>query len=186
MIKRDDCPFCLKDSLLGTKLCNQIHEVTETYTSDTATSTDPINPENKCAHLYNQPVDLDKITIEEMFRLQLGLQKHVLRTKGRGMDYVDADFETRVADLTVQWRNMTTEFTELLERLPFKEWKNYTREQKSGFTSEEHRLEVLYEYIDMFHFFMNMGLALGVDGETFKKLYATKNRENIERQNRGY
>lgn len=144
------------------------------------------NPENKCAHLYSQPVDLSEVTIEEMFRLQLALQDHVLKVKGRGMDYRNDDFTKRVGDLSTQWRNMTTEFTEMLERLPFKEWKNYSAEQKSGFTSEEHRLEVLYEYIDMFHFFMNMGLALGVDGETFKRLYATKNKENIDRQNRGY
>jgi hypothetical protein len=145
-----------------------------------------MNPENKCAHLYNQEVDVDKITIEEMFKMQLALQDHVLKTKGRGMDYHSASFEERVADITRQWRNINCEMAELIERLPFKEWKNYTPEQKAGFTSEEHRLEVLYEYIDIWHFIMNIGLALGVNGETFKKLYATKNKENIDRQNRGY
>lgn len=144
-----------------------------------------MNPENKCAHLYSQPVDLSKITIEEMFAMQRSLQDH-LAVKGKALDYGSADFKSRVDDVTRQWRNINLEMAELIERLPFKEWKTYTDEQKAGFISEEQRLEVLYEYIDVFHFFMNVGLALGVDGETFKRLYATKNKENFDRQARGY
>jgi len=81
---------------------------------------------------------------------------------------------------------MTLEFAELLERLPFKEWKTYPEERLLGFKDEEDMLETYYEYIDMFHFFMNIGLALGIDGETFEKLYVTKNQENFDRQARGY
>jgi hypothetical protein len=33
---------------------------------------------------------------------------------------------------------------------------------------------------------MNVGLALGIDGDTFEKLYITKNKENFDRQARGY
>jgi dimeric dUTPase (all-alpha-NTP-PPase superfamily) len=78
------------------------------------------------------------------------------------------------------------EMTELLDRLPWKEWKTYTEAQKAGFLSEEDKLETYYEYIDVFHFFMNVGLALGIDGDTFEKLYITKNKENFDRQARGY
>lgn len=144
-----------------------------------------LNPENKCAHLFAQEVDLTKITIEEMFRMQKSLQDN-LAFKGKALDYDEATFMQRVRDLDKQWRNMNLEMAELLERLPYKEWKSYTNEQKAGFTSEEQRLEVLYEYIDVFHFFMNVGLALGIDGDTFKRLYATKNLENFARQARGY
>lgn len=144
-----------------------------------------LNPENKCAQLFNQKVDLSKVTIQEMFRMQKALQDDVA-ARGKGLNFDEATFKERVDNLTVQWRNMTTEFSELLERLPFKEWKTYSEEQKADFTDEEHRLEVLYEYIDMFHFFMNMGIALGVDGDLFAKLYATKNKENFDRQERGY
>lgn len=144
-----------------------------------------LNPENKCSHLYNQEVDLTKITIEEMFRLQKHLQDN-LAFKGRALDYDEATFAQRVRDVTTQWRNINLEMAELVERLPYKEWKTYTAEQKAGFTSEEQRLEVLYEYIDVFHFFMNVGLALGITGEEFKRLYATKNKENLDRQARGY
>lgn len=145
-----------------------------------------LNPENKCSHLFDQDVgDLSEITIDAMFYMQRKLQEN-LAFKGRALDYAEAPFAARVRDVSTQWRNMNLEMAELMERLPYKEWKTYTKEQKEGFVSEEQRLEVLYEYIDVFHFFMNVGLALGVDGETFRRLYATKNKENFARQARGY
>ena len=75
---------------------------------------------------------------------------------------------------------------ELLERLPYKEWRAYSPEQLADYISEEHKLETFYEFVDVFHFFLNVGLLLGIDGPTFKRLYYTKNAENFERQNRGY
>lgn len=144
-----------------------------------------LNPENKCAKLFEQDVDLTKITIEAMFEMQRRLQEN-LAFKGKALNYDEATFMARVRDIDKQWRNMTLEFAELMERLPYKEWKTYPEGVKLDFQSEEQRLEILYEYIDMFHFFMNMGLALGMDGELFKKLYATKNKENFDRQARGY
>jgi dimeric dUTPase (all-alpha-NTP-PPase superfamily) len=74
----------------------------------------------------------------------------------------------------------------LIERVPFKTWKSYSPEQRVGFLSEEDKLETQFEYIDMFHFFMNIGLLIGIDGKTFAKLYYLKNKENFDRQNRGY
>lgn len=143
-----------------------------------------LNPENKCSHLYNQKID--KLpTIEEMFEMQKSLQDH-LAAKGRALDYDAASFKERVDDISRQWRNINLEMAELLERLPFKEWKSYSADDIADFKDEEDRLETLYEYIDVFHFFMNVGLALGIDGATFRRLYATKNKENFDRQARGY
>lgn len=144
-----------------------------------------VNPQNKCASLYAKEVDTSKVTLETIFETQRKLQDF-LALKGRALDYGSASFTDRVKDVTTQWRNMNVEMAELLERLPWKEWKTYSDAQKSGFSSEEERLETLYEYIDVFHFLVNVGLALGVDGETFKRLYATKNAENFDRQHRGY
>lgn len=118
-----------------------------------------------------------------MFELQRRLQDHLAR-KGRAIDLDKATFTEKVREITTQWRNLTLEFAELLERLPYKEWKTYTTEQRE--LSDEEMLEVKYEYIDMFHFFLNIGLCLGVTGEEFEKLYLTKNQENFNRQNRGY
>lgn len=118
-----------------------------------------------------------------MFALQKELQDR-LATSGKGIHIDTATFEEKVANITVQWRNLTLEFAELLERLPYKEWKTYTAEQRVNAMSD--LLETKYEYIDMFHFFLNIGLLLGITGEEFEKLYLTKNKENFERQKRGY
>lgn len=144
-----------------------------------------LNPENKCAQLFNKDVPKLNNSIVDMFNMQSSLQKH-LAEKGRAVDYDTATFQAKVNDISNQWRNMTLEFAELLERLPFKEWKTYPEDRLQGFEDEEDMLETYYEYIDMFHFFMNIGLALGIDGETFEKLYTTKNAENFDRQARGY
>ena len=143
-----------------------------------------MNNENKCAELF---INCPKLAnpVVDMFNMQASLQKH-LAEKGRAINYETAPFHEKVKDISIQWRNMNMEMTELLDRLPWKEWKTYTEAQKAGFLSQEEMLETYYEYIDVFHFFMNVGLALGIDGETFEKLYVTKNKENFDRQARGY
>lgn len=143
-----------------------------------------LNPENKCADLFKDVPKLNNPVVD-MFNMQASLQKH-LADKGRALDYDSATFKQRVDDITRQWRNMSLEMSELLERLPYKEWKTYPEEALQGFRSQEDMLETYYEYIDVFHFFMNVGLALGIDGDTFEKLYITKNKENFDRQARGY
>lgn len=143
-----------------------------------------MNPENKCAFLYSQNLDTN-ISIDEMIEIQKKLQKF-LSEKDKALNYDTASFKDRIDNLTVQWRNMSLEFAELLERLPFKEWRSYDAEALKDFVSEEQRLETFYELIDIFHFFLNMCLCLKIDGPTFRRLFVTKNKENIERQKRGY
>lgn len=143
-----------------------------------------LNPENKCVHLFKDVPKLENPVVD-MFNMQLSLQNH-LAEKGRALNYKEASFKERIDDISKQWRNMNMEMTELLERLPWKEWKTYSEDQLLDFESEEAKLETYYEYIDVFHFFMNIGLALGIDGETFEKLYVSKNKENFDRQARGY
>lgn len=144
-----------------------------------------INPENKCSHLYNQEIPRLSDSLREIFDMQKSLQKN-LAVKGRGVDYDTADFKTRVDDITKQWRNLTLEFAELLERLPFKEWKTYSSDQLIEAQTKDQMLETWYEYSDMLHFFINIGLALGIDGGILERLYVTKNKENFDRQKRGY
>lgn len=145
-----------------------------------------VNPTNKCAQLYDQVVSKLDNPLVDIFNMQLSLQKK-LASMGKGIDYENAAPEECIKDLTVQFRNLTLEFAELLERLPFKEWKTYTPEQLDvNNYSKEDRLEIVYEYCDMFHFFINIGLALGLDGNDLEHLYVTKNKENFDRQKRGY
>lgn len=177
------CQYTLVTEVTADK--REQNETVTTIEEKSDVNKELLNPENKCSHLFSQEVDLSKISIDEMFKMQKSLQDH-LASNGRALAYDAASFMQKIQDISVQWRNMNLEMGELLERLPYKEWKTYTTEQKSNFTSEEQRLEVLYEYIDVFHFFMNVGLALGIDGETFRRLYATKNKENFDRQAKGY
>lgn len=142
-----------------------------------------LNPENTCAHLIN--MEIPNITIEDMFKMQKSLQDH-LASKGKGPNIDTLSYSQMIDGLIYNFHNVTLEYAELMERLPHKTWKTYTAEQLNGFIDEKHKFEVLYEYMDMFIFLMNMGLMLGIDGELFKKLYYTKNLENFNRQNNGY
>ena len=143
-----------------------------------------MNEENQCSQLFKDVKKLEN-PIVDMFNMQASLQKH-LADKGKAINYETASFKERVDSISIQWRNMNMEMQELLERLPWKEWKTYSDDQLSNFESEKVKIETYYEYIDVFHFFMNIGLALGIDGDMFEKLYVTKNKENFDRQKRGY
>lgn len=142
-----------------------------------------LNPENKCAQLMSQPSR--ELTLKEMFDMQLSLQNNMFM-RGKGIDYVDGTFKQKVDNLTIQKRNLDTEFVELLAMLPWKEWRSYSAEQLSGWQSEEQMLETKFEYVDMFHFFINMGLLIGITPEELSKMYYLKNKENFDRQDRGY
>ena len=144
-----------------------------------------VNPENKCAQLWNEDIGANQVFdpvdwLHQIFEVQSSLQKRV------GTDPAEMDFPDRVNFIKENWNFLTCEYAELLERLPFKTWKKYTPEQLAGFTDEEHKLEVWYEWCDMLHFFVNIGLCLGINGQTAFKLYYTKNKENFARQDRGY
>lgn len=143
-----------------------------------------MNPQNKCAHLFDQDLNYD-ITIDQMLDLQKNLQKFLAK-KGKAIDHDSATFKEKVDDISRQWRNMNLEMAELLERLPFKEWKTYGEDELNGNLSDETRLEIMFEAIDVLHFLFNIFLCLDIDGKTLRKLYVTKNKENLDRQNRGY
>jgi dimeric dUTPase (all-alpha-NTP-PPase superfamily) len=134
--------------------------------------------ENRCAHLFEKKT-LDQ-PLKQMFQLQSALQKRI------GMDFDKLSFKQRVDFLSTNWASMSSEFGELLERLPWKHWKKYSNEQLEGWTSESQKMETLYEVVDMFHFMLNFCLVLGIDDEMLVSLYVTKNQENLDRQARGY
>lgn len=142
-----------------------------------------LNPENKCAQLWNKEIPTlqpGEQSLNKMFEMQLSLQKRL------GQDFSKMSLEQRTQLIKDNYVYMITEMTELIENLPFKHWKKYSPEQRQDFTSEEQKLETYYEFIDIMHFFMNVGLLLGIDGDTAWRLYATKNAENWARQDRGY
>jgi hypothetical protein len=117
--------------------------------------------------------------------MQLSLQREYFK-RGKGIDYDNASFKEKINEIKSQKINFDSEFNELLDTLPWKPWRSYTEDQLKGFASPEVKLEAQYEIIDGFHFFMNMCLLMDIDGDTFEKLYMTKNKENFDRQERGY
>lgn len=76
------------------------------------------------------------------------------------------------------------EFAEILDRLPWKRWKQYAKHVR---VTDEDRLELKYEGIDVLHFVVNLLIALGFESwDEVERWYVAKNKENLDRQERGY
>lgn len=82
--------------------------------------------------------------------------------------------------------NINKELGEMMSELPFKTWKKYSPGQLSGWVSSSHRDGVLEEYVDALHFFLNIAVILGFSSEEIGAMYFSKNKENHDRQKRGY
>lgn len=140
--------------------------------------------ENKCAHLAPKNVySLDpEDALHQIYSKQIQLQDFL----GQLKKYDSANMVEKCNFVKDNIIHVMAEFTELLERLPFKHWKKYTGEEKETWTSKEHRDETLFEYIDALHFFLNIGIILGFDVNEIYAYYMAKHQENKDRQNRGY
>jgi hypothetical protein len=71
----------------------------------------------------------------------------------------------------------------------WKKWKkDYTSYDKKKFSdlSESDQIECKFEIIDMLHFFMNYATSIGMTSREMYNMYMSKNKENRERQKRGY
>jgi hypothetical protein len=71
-------------------------------------------------------------------------------------------------------------------------WKRWKKahstfsDKKFSDLSEEDQLECKFEIIDILHFFMNMATSIGMTSQEMYNMYMSKNKENHERQKRGY
>ena len=52
--------------------------------------------------------------------------------------------------------------------------------------SEKDQIECKFEIIDMLHFFLNYAISIGMTPKEVYNMYMAKNKENRERQLRGY
>jgi len=71
----------------------------------------------------------------------------------------------------------------------WKKWKKaYSTysEKKFSDLSESDQIECKFEIIDMLHFFMNYAASIGMTSQEMYNMYMSKNKENRERQKRGY
>lgn len=142
--------------------------------------------ENKCSHLAPELRDKELLpdtdALKQIYEKQIELQKFL----GQLSAYRDGDMVKKCEFIKDNIIHVMAEFTELLERLPFKHWKKYTPEMKCGWISEEQRNETLFEYIDALHFFFNIGIILGFTADEIHAYYMAKHQENKDRQKKGY
>lgn len=71
----------------------------------------------------------------------------------------------------------------------WKKWKKaYSTYSDKKFSelSERDQLECKFEIVDMLHFFINYASSIGMTAEEMYNMYMSKNKENRERQHRGY
>lgn len=67
------------------------------------------------------------------------------------------------------------ELAELIEELPWKHWKDYS----------DFKIDVLnlqYELVDVFHFFVDLCLIWDIDSKKLLQMYDSKSRHNFDRQ----
>ena len=120
-----------------------------------------------------------------MDNLQYMLDKQCLLQERLGYDFDAMDTEERVAYIKEQTIHINQEMAEMLYELPyFKPWKDYTsltEIEKAAMISKARM-----ECIDMWHFFMNVMMALGFSSQDFTYMFTKKNEENHRRQDEGY
>lgn len=141
--------------------------------------------------------------IDVMMNMQRALQTK-LATEKPEMNLNPGELDT--AGKVVDWMRtqkdcIDDEFRELLTSLggmsngekdasgAWKAWKSNNLEKRATKISDlspEDQLEIKFELIDIWHFFLNMNVALGMTSEEIFELYYLKNAENFARQNNGY
>lgn len=168
---------------------------------------------NECAHLiegadiaearYAGAMKHKQDPLQIMLDMQKSLQVRLAEDKPGTNAHPD---ELECAGDVVQWlRNnkdyIDDEFRELLTSLGgmsngekaasavWKPWKaDHVMRQDTRICdmSLSDQLEIKFEMIDILHFMLNMFMSLGMDSEEIFKLYFLKNKENFDRQDRGY
>lgn len=118
--------------------------------------------------------------LEEIFNTQKQLQE---KTLGYNMDYMDPLEKAKYIKEMKLW--LVDEIHEALHELPYaKDWsKKY---DKPDYNHEKQWQLFKEEIVDALHFFVNICLASGITPKDLFEGYMEKNKENIDRQKRGY
>jgi dimeric dUTPase (all-alpha-NTP-PPase superfamily) len=138
----------------------------------------------RCMNL--KPENMGLLPEEDSIKKMLDMQELLQERLGRMSLYRNSNMKAKCDYAKDNIYHLNAELVEMLERLPFKHWKKYSPEMEKDWTSEEQRTETLFEYIDALHFFINIALIFGFTPEEIFNYYMAKNKENHDRQNRGY
>jgi hypothetical protein len=152
------------------------------------------NTDNACSNLKIKDYSLEEAdTLGMIYDKQVELQKRL------GFDFKDWNIEEISNFWLVNKHAMSDELNEMFDALggindgigsaAWKYWKKDNKlasDMKISDLSEADRLELFYEWIDGFHFYMNFAISIGMTSKDILNLYMAKNSENHNRQDRGY
>lgn len=155
---------------------------------------------NRCAQLtinygdYQDEIDSSGDTLGALFNLQKTIQTEVYKTDfeviqktlGSVKDYIN-QCEEAIRDEDREMANALG--GERFGSAVWKTWKSKHKEaRETPFDSltKDELLELQYEWIDKLHFMFNEAIAIKLTPELIFAMYMAKNRENIDRQKRGY
>lgn len=113
-----------------------------------------------------------------------------IKTKGQLIKWLDANFDA-IMDEFRELKNSVGGMSkgEKEASAVWKKWKsNHTKIQSEELDSmsDEDRLEMLFELIDIWHFVLNMFLGMKMSSKDIFVLYMLKNLENARRYNSNY
>jgi hypothetical protein len=153
------------------------------------------NVDNSCSDLkisdlYSQSTD----TFGDMLSLQAKTQRDLY-----GYDFSSMTLKDLMDFWYLNSHSMVDEIHEATDALGgikdgngsaiWKKWKGahsqYSNKQFKDL-SERDQLECKFEIIDMFHFFMNYAISIGMTSQEIYNMYMSKNAENHRRQESGY
>jgi hypothetical protein len=149
--------------------------------------------------MLNESSDL----LQDMLNMQNNLQESLaeklpeynikpkdIQSKGELVRWVDGNFDA-IMDEFRELKNAIGGMSngEKAASAVWKKWKanhGIMQSEKIDDMSEEDKLELMFECVDIWHFVMNIFLALGFDSKTLYTMYMLKNFENLKRYNTGY
>ena len=157
------------------------------------------NTDNSCAHLEVEDVFSEsKNTLEDLYNLQKDIQENVygydfdqLRSKplNEFRQFFDWNYHA-IQDELRETFDALGGIKDGIGNGVWKPWKKSYHEKAPEMTfntlSESDKKELQMELIDIQHFLFNMMLASGLTPSDLMNMYFAKNKENRERQKRGY
>ena len=153
----------------------------------------------ECAHLEVEDVfSVSTNTLADLFNLQKDIQETVYKYDFAALqngplsemrEFFDWNYHA-IQDELRETFNALGGINDGIGNGVWKPWKKAYREQAPNMTyasmSDRDKKELKMELIDMQHFLFNLMLAAGMTPEELMNYYFAKNKENVERQKRGY
>lgn len=125
----------------------------------------------------------------DVLHQQVMLQARIMLENGKTWDPIATTQAEFLETFRMNVEADLNENAEILDRLPWKEWKSDHRARVADGValSDADRLEIKYELVDKLHFLLNMMIRAGFTSwHEVESFYAAKNKENFDRQERGY